>query len=154
MSDLTQHLDHLDPTPPVRTLAMTLAGRTAIESYRQAQYVSLRPSLHGAVALYLHRRYASIALPPERALAVAPLLPGALLRKKTPATTYLVLEDGLLSTHAQLVTDLAEEAVAWRAAGPKSAVGAGSSKKTSKEPEFCLVHNIQLLPSGACADCD
>jgi hypothetical protein len=154
MSDLTKHLDDLDPTPTVRALATTLDGRTAIESDRQAQYVSLRPSLHGAVALYLHRRYASIALPPERALAVAPQLPGAVLRKKTPATTYLVLENGILDQHAQLATDLAVEAVSWRANGPKSAVGAGSSKTSAKELEFCLIHNILLLPSGVCADCE
>lgn len=154
MSDLTAHLDDLAPTPPVRALATDLAGRSAVESDRQAQYVSIRPAMEGAIAVYLHRRYVSIALPPERAAKIAPQFPGAMVRKKTPATTYLVLEDSLLGQQHDLAAELAHEAVAWRATGPKSGVGGGHSKHIEQELDVCLIHWMQLLPSGACPHCE
>ncbi|MFD2090472.1 hypothetical protein [Blastococcus deserti] len=133
MSNLNEHLDDLDPTPAVRSLAAAVAGRTAVESHRQEQYVSLRPSMEGAVAVYLHRTYASIALPPERAASLAAQIPGSQLRKKTPATSYLVLPDQILTEQPQLSADIADEAVAWRATGPKSRVGSAHHAKTEKE---------------------
>ena len=59
MTTLQDHLDDLAPTPAVRALATALAERTAVESDRQGTYVSLRPSMEGAVAVYLHRSWIS-----------------------------------------------------------------------------------------------
>lgn len=153
MSTLQEHLDDLDPSPPIRTLAVELAKRTAVESNRQEQYVSLRPSMEGAVALYLHRQRISIALPPERAPEVVGQLPGATLNHKTPATTYLDVPDHLLGEQPGAVLDLAEEAVAWRATGPMSSPGVGHSKTPEKPPKICPEHYYALTPSGACPVC-
>ena len=154
MSNLQRHLDDLDPSPAIRELAATVAGRTAIESDRQEQYVSLRPSMEGAVALYLHRTYASIALPPERAASLAAQIPGSQLRKKTPATSYLVLPDQMVAEQPQLAADLADEAVAWRATGPKSSVGSGHQAKTEKEPKISPGYWYPLLTSSVCSECE
>jgi hypothetical protein len=153
MSTLQEHLDDLDPTPAVRTFASALAGRTAVESDRQAHYVSLRPSMEGAVAVYLNRTWISIALSPERAAELDGTVPGASLDKKTAATTYLRAGDDVLAGQHDVLLGIAEEAVAWRANGPKSSVGIGSPKKSEQALQFCPKHQMALLPSGACPDC-
>ncbi len=154
MSTLQEHLDDLSPTPQVRDLANALAERTAVESDRQGPYLSLRPSMEGAVAVYLHRTWVSIALPPERAPEVVDLVPGSTLDAKTPATTYWhVSADGLAGA-ADAVLGIAHEAVAWRATGPKSSIGNGSAaKKGEKPPSICPTHFYALTPSGACPVC-
>jgi len=153
MNTMQQHLDDLGPTPPVRSLADELAKRTAVESDRQEQYVSLRPSMEGAVAVYLHRTRVSIALPPERAPEVASQLHGAALNHKTPATTYLDVPDGVLAAQPGLVLELAAEAVAWRASGPMSSLGIGHAKQPEKAVNICPQHFYALTPSGACPVC-
>jgi hypothetical protein len=153
MSTLQQDLDHLGPTPPIRDLATQLHKRTAIESDRQRQYVSLRPSLEGAVAVYLHRTWISVALPPERATHVVSLVPGSTLDTKTPATTYWHVTADAVAGAADTVLDVAHEAVDWRARGPKSSVGAGHAKKAEKKLGSCPDHWLELLPSGKCSEC-
>jgi hypothetical protein len=150
---LQQHLEDLAPTARIEQLATDLAGRSAIESDRQAQYVSLRPSMEGAVAVYLHKNWVSLALPPERALEVIGQLPGATLDKKTPATTYVHISDEVLEERYDVAVQVAGEAVSWRATGPRSSVGTGSTKSPAKQIGSCPVHHLQLLPSGACPDC-
>lgn len=151
MSTLQEHLDDLDPTPPVRSLAEELATQTAIESDRAADYVSLRPSMSGAIAVYAHRNRVSIALPPEWAADAASQFHGATEEKKG-STTYLRLSDELLSQHAAAVLDLTVEAVAWKAAGPSSALG-GHATKPEKASQTCPKHWFELSPSGACPVC-
>lgn len=153
MNVLQQHLDDLAPTTSVQRLATDLASRSAIESDRQGPYVSLRPSMEGAVAVYLHRTWISIALAPERALAVIGQLPGATLDKKTPATTYVHISDQVLADQYGVALQVAVEAVVWRSTGPLSSVGTGSAKKGEKPVVFCPVHNFPLLPSGTCSEC-
>jgi hypothetical protein len=153
MSTLHEHLDDLDPTPPVRVLATALTAQTAVESDRQEQYVSLRPSMEGAVAVHLHRTRASIALEPARAAEVVGQLPGATLNPKTPATTYVDVPDHVLAEKPATFLEIAAEAVAWRAAGPMSGAGVGHAKKPDKAPQFCSEHWYQLSPSGACPVC-
>ena len=151
MTTLQQHLDGLAPTSTVRKFAMELATRTAVDSASAPGYVSLRPSMSGAFAVYAHRHQVSIALPPERAAEVASQLPGATQDKKGP-TTYLRLRDDLLAQHAAAALDLAVEAVAWKAAGPSSTLG-GHAKKPEKVSESCPKHWMELSPSGACPVC-
>ncbi|MCF6508705.1 hypothetical protein E9549_15015 [Blastococcus sp. MG754426] len=151
MSTLQAHLDDLAATPPVRSLAEALAARTAIESDRTGTYVSLRPSLSGAIAVYAHRNRISIGLPPERAAEVVARFPGAKQEEKGP-TTYLQLSDELLANHATAVMDLAVEAVTWKAAGPASTLG-GHAKQSEKAPQICPEHWYALSPAGACPVC-
>ena len=146
MSTLQDHLDNLGATPPVRTLAVQLATRTAIESDTANGYVSLRPSMSGAIAIYAHRNRVSIGLPPVRAAEAASHFPGATEEKKGP-TTYLHLSDELLAQHAAAVLDLAVEAVAWRAAGPPSTLG-GHATKQEKASQTCPRHWLELSPRG------
>lgn len=153
MSTLQDHLDDLAPAAPVRTLATELAKRTAVESDRQEQYVSLRPSMEGAVAVYLHRTRISIALPPERAPEVVGHLPGATLNSKTPATTYLDVPSDVLATNPQAILHLAADAVAWRTSGPMSSFGVGHAKGPEKTTKICPQHYYALTPSGACPVC-
>ncbi len=153
MTTLHEHLDDLDPTPAVRALATDLAGWTTVESDRQAQYVSLRPSTESAVAVYLHRTWVSIALPPERAPQVVGDVPGATPDRKTPATTYLHVDAGSLDDRYDVILSASREAMDWRAHGPRSSVGTGAAKKGEQAPEICSTCWMQLLPSGACADC-
>lgn len=153
MTTLPEHLDDLDPTPEVRALATDLAGWTTVESDRQAQYVSLRPSTESAVAVYLHRTWVSIALPPERALQVASDVPGATLDKKTPATTYLHVDADSLGIRYAVVLGIAKEAMSWRATGPRSSVGTGAAKKDEQASKICPRCRMELLPSGACGAC-
>ncbi len=153
MSTLQEHLDDLDPVPAIRTLATTLAAGTAVESNRQEQYVSLRPSMEGAVAVYLHRTWISIAVEPDDAIAVAAQLPGATVHPKTPATTYLHVTSEVLVGALDAALSVAREAVAWRAAGPRSSVGTGSAKKVARPVTTCPSHWMALLPSGACPVC-
>ncbi len=153
MSTLQEHLDALDPAPAIRALATSLAATTAVESHRQEPYVSLRPSMEGAVAVYLHRTWISIAVTPDDAAAVGARVPGATLHPKTPATTYLHLAASALAGAAAEVLRVAQEAVARRACGPGSGVAAGSAKKTAQPPGTCPSHWMELLPSGACPEC-
>ncbi|PWW23491.1 hypothetical protein JD79_02665 [Geodermatophilus normandii] len=153
MSTLEEHLDDLAPAPAIRTLATTLAAETAVESDRQEQYVSLRPSMEGAVAVYLHRTWVSIAVEPDEAAAVAARLPEATVHPKTPATTYLHLTAEALAGAPDAALSVAREAVAWRAAGPRSSVGTGSAKKVAQPVATCPSHWMALLPSGACPVC-
>ena len=153
MTTLQEHLDDLDPTAAVRQFATELAKRTAVESDRQEQYVSLRPSMEGAVAVYLHRARVSIALPPERAPEIVGQLPGGTLIHTTPATTYLVVPDHVLAGACPAL-DVATEAVAWRASGPSSSAGGGHAKKAEKAPQLCPKHGYALTPSGSCWGCE
>ncbi|MGY1640852.1 hypothetical protein ACI782_06915 [Geodermatophilus sp. SYSU D00703] len=153
MSTLHDHLDDLDPAPPVRALATDLAGWTSVESDRQAQYVSLRPSTENAVAVYAHKTWISIALSPERALQVVGEVPGATLDNKTPATTYLHVAADSLGDRYAVVLGIAKEAMGWRATGPKSSVGTGSPKKGEQASKICPACQMELLPSGACGAC-
>ena len=152
MSTLQEHLDDLAPTAPVRQFATELTRRTAVESHRADDYVSLRPSMSGAIAVYAHRNRVSIALTPERAIAAVSRLPGATPEKKGP-TTYLHLSDDLLAQHARAVLELAVEAVAWKAAGPTSTLG-GHIKQAQKFPQTCPEHSQPLTPSGVCWQCE
>ena len=153
MNVLQQHLDDLGPTTSIKRLAMELSQHSAIESDRQGPYVSLRPSMEGAVAVYLHRTWISIALAPERALEIISQFPGATLDKKTPATTYVHLADTVLTEYFATALQVAGEAVLWRSTGPLSNVGTSSAKKGSKPLGSCPVHHYELLPSGACPEC-
>lgn len=153
MNVLQQHLDDLAPTAPIERLATDLAGHSAIESDRQGPYVSLRLSMEGAVAVYLHRTWISIALAPDRALETIGQLPGATLDKKTPATTYAHVNDDVLADRYGTALQIAVEAVAWRSTGPRSSVGTGSAKHGSKPVGTCPVHRYELLTSGACPEC-
>jgi hypothetical protein len=153
MSTLEQDLDDLEPTPPIHALATELDKRTDIESDRQAQYVSLRPSFEGAVAVYLHKTWVSIAHAPDLAAEVAAQLPEASLDHKTPATTYLHVPDHVVAAKPDVVLGIAAEAVAWRAAGPKSSVGIGHTKKPETTSQTCPEHWYELSPSGACPVC-
>jgi hypothetical protein len=151
MTTLQEHLDDLDPAEPVRQFAIELSKRTAIESDRSHDYVSLRPSLSGAITVYAHRGRVSIALPPERAVKAAYQFPGATEEKKGP-TTYLRLSEELLEQHAAAALNLAVEALAWKAAGPASTLG-GQAKKPEKVAVTCPKHWYELSPSGACPIC-
>ncbi len=133
MSDLHEHLEDLAPTARARALALEIVARTAAASARAANYVSLRPPLAGAIAVYLLRDKISIALPPDRADAVAPRLPGVQLQRRPP-TTYLVMEGGALTRHAELLTQLAVEAVLWRADGPRGGSTGGPMTATRGKP--------------------
>ncbi len=152
MSTLHEHLDDLAPTPPVRTLASELAKRTAIESDRAHDYVSLRPSMSGAIAVYAHRNRVSIGLPSEQGVKAMSQLPGATEEKKGP-TTYLHLSDDVLVQHAAAALDLAVEAVAWKATGPTSTLG-GHAKKPEKAPKIRPKHFEALTSSGVCWKCE
>ena len=151
MTTLQEHLDDLDPSAPIRTLATELAKRTAIESDRAADYLSLRPSLSGAIAVYARRARVSIGLPPERATEALGQLTGATGEPKG-ATTYVHLSEILVAQHAAAVLDLAVEAVAWKAAGPTSTLG-GHAAKSKQAPKICPKHFLALTPSGACPVC-
>ncbi|MGY1690357.1 hypothetical protein [Geodermatophilus sp. SYSU D01105] len=153
MSTLHDHLDDLAPSPAVRALASDLAAWTTVESDRQAQYVSLRPSTDSAVALYAHKTWVSIALPPERAPEVVGDVPGATLDEKTPATTYLHVDADLLADRYDVVLAIAKEAMDWRVHGPRSSVGTGSAKKGEQARDVCPTCRMELLPSGACGSC-
>lgn len=154
MKRLQEHLDDLAPVAALRLFATSLAACASVDSDRQAGYVSLRPPLEGAIAVYVLRDRISIALPPPRALQVAPHLPRAVLQKKTPATTYLVMDAAAVAAQQHLVLDVAAEAVEWRASGPKVQLGSSTSKKPAKEPMFCPEHWVELLPSGRCPFCE
>ncbi len=153
MTTLHEHLDDLDPTPAVRTLAIDLAGWTTVGSDRQAQYVSLRPSTDTAVAVYAQKTWVSIALPPERATQVVGDVPGATLDRKTPATTYLHVDADPLDDRYDVVLCITKEAMSWRAHGSTSSVGAGSAKTGAQAPKICPTCRMELLPSGACGSC-
>ncbi|MGY1709102.1 hypothetical protein ACI8AC_06280 [Geodermatophilus sp. SYSU D00758] len=152
MTTLQQHLDDLDAALPIRTLAAALAGSTAVESGRQEQYVSLRPSMEGAVAVYLHKTWISIAVEPDEAAALAARLPGATIHPKTPATTYLHVSADTLAGAPDATLAIAQGAVTWRAQGPRS--GAGSKGSASqKAAQYCPDHGYELSPSGVCFSC-
>jgi hypothetical protein len=153
VSTLQEHLDALDPAPAIRALATSLAATTAVESHRQEPYVSLRPSMQGAVAVYLQRTWVSIAVDADEATAVAARLPGATVHPKTPATTYLHLSASALAGASAEALRVAQEAVSRRASGPGSGIAAGSVKKTAQPPGTCPSHWMELLPSGACPEC-
>ena len=153
MNTLQQHLEELCPAAAIERLATDLARHSAIESDRRGPYVSLRPSMEGAVAVYLHRTWISIAMAPERAMAIISQLPGATLDKKTPATTYVHLSDTVLAEHYATALQIAGEAVVRRSTGPLSSAGDRVAKRVSKPSGTCPVCRYELLPSGRCSEC-
>lgn len=134
MTALVDQLDELGASPAVRALGAGVAARASVTPDLQSQYVSLRPALEGAVAVYLLRERISIALDPDRALQVPAVVPGVVLQKKTPRTTYVVADVPLLQKHAGVLTDLAVEAVEWRVHGPKHHASAGGAAASVREP--------------------
>lgn len=153
MNDLEEHLDDLDASTPVRQLAAAVADRAPITSHRAAEYVGVRPAMEDkAVALYLHRDYASIAVPHDRTGAELARFNGSHPRREKGKTTYLVLPDDVLTKQFKAAVDLAVEMVEWRAAGPKATLG-GRPHHQEKPLKICPSCHMQLPPNGTCAAC-
>ena len=136
-----------------RTFVLELAAARNVESGRRSNYVSLRPTVDGAIAVYAHASKISIALAPERAASVPHELPGAELQLKTPATTYLQVEEQTLQASYAEVLALATEAVDWRATGPKMTAADGRHAVAIKPVEYCPTCHTQLAVNGT-GECD
>lgn len=140
-------LDDLKASGPVRRLVRDLAVRPIVTD-RRANYLSVRPHPVGAIAVYAHAHKVSIAVEPLKAQDLH--LPGATLQKKTPGTTYVVLDDANIDASYEAVRDLALGAVDWRATGPAMTLGHGRHAQHTPEPDICPNCWLEITPSGAC----
>ena len=106
-------LAQLNAAEGVVALVRAVAEARGVVAKRQGTYVSIAPP-NGPIALYVHRKLVSIALPPPRAEEVVEVLPGVTLQRKSPATTYVIVEHEMLRTSLTKVVPLALEALDWR----------------------------------------
>jgi hypothetical protein len=150
MKNLEERLKDLNPTSVIATFVRDLDKERNVASDRRASYVSLRPTPVGAIAVYSHPHHLSIAVEPQKAVALRGLMPYADQILKSPATTYVVVKDTDLSSHFTAVLELAIQSVDWRASGPSTTLGSGHHNKPVVEVEICPDCNYQVTPSGEC----
>lgn len=150
MSRLTEHLEDLAPSDVISRFVLALAERRNVESDRRNVYLSLRPSLDGAIAVYVHREFVSIALDPDAATNAQRSHPSARMQRKTPATTYAVISSDDLAATFDTVVELAAGAVDWRASGPKWSVGSDKTGLGRREPDICPDCNLVITPANTC----
>lgn len=112
--------------------------------------MSLRPLPVGAIAVYCHAAHISIAVDPPKAAALRASTTYQKQIPKTPATTYIVVGDGLLAHDFEDVLELAVESVDWRVQGPQTTLGAGHNSKVTYEPEVCPNCWNEITAAGAC----
>lgn len=149
MTDLTDALDDLAPVAGVRQYAEQLATLRGVAAERQSDYVSLRPSSGGPIAVFVHRSSVSIARDPSLAFAAAQHLPGAVLQHKTPATTYLHVDADVLAQHQQAALTLGSQALDWRSTMPDTT---STGATAISGPPSCPVCHMPELPDGRCHD--
>ena len=150
MRSLDERLQDLNPTPAIATLVRDLDKERNIASDRRANYISLRPAPVGAIAVYTHSLHVSIAVEPAKAVALRGTMPYADQILKTPATTYIVVNDTDLNAHFNAVLELSIQSVDWRATGPSMTLGSGPQTKPVAEPETCPNCWTQVTPAGGC----
>jgi hypothetical protein len=150
MRSLEERLQDLNPTSVIATLVRDLDKERSIASDRRANYLSLRPTPVGAIAVYTHSLHVSIAVEPAKAVALRGTMPYADQILKTPATTYLVVKDTDLNAHFKAVLELAIQSVDWRASGPSMTLGSGHQNKPVVEVETCPNCWTQVTPAGEC----
>lgn len=150
MSTLTEHLQDLGPTDVIARFVLALAERRNVESDRRNVYLSLRPSLDGAIAVYVHRELVSVALDPGAAADAQRSHPSSRMQPKTRATTYAVISSDDLAATFDSVVDLAAAAVDWRASGPKWSVGSDKTGPGRREPDICPDCNFVITPANTC----
>ena len=150
MTNLEERLQDLNPTSKIKALVRDLAQARSIASDRRANYLSLRPSPVGAIAVYTHSQHVSIAVEPAKAVALRTAMPFADQILKTPSTTYMVVKDTDLNAHFKIVLELAVQSVDWRATGPSMTLGSGPQNKPVLEPETCPNCWTQVTPAGEC----
>lgn len=144
---IEDQLDDLKASGPVRRLVRDLSVRQIVTD-RRANYLSVRPYPIGAIALYAHAHKVSIAVEPLKAQDLH--LPGATLQKRTPGTTYVVLDDADIDASYGTVRDLALGAIDWRAVGPQMTLGHDRNAGYAPERETCPNCWLEITPSGAC----
>lgn len=144
---IVSQLDDLKASVTIRRLVHDLTARR-IMTDRRSNYLSVRPHPVGAIAVYAHAHKVSIAVEPLKVQALH--LPGATLQKKTPGTTYVVLDDASIDAAYGAVRDLALGAVDWRATGPAMTLGHGRHAGHAPEPDVCPNCWLEITPSGSC----
>ena len=150
LTEMNGHLDDLGATQSIRRFVHDVAGQRPVLPTRRSAYVSLRPSVDRAVAVYVHANRVSIACDPLKASSLN--LPG---RKDpvTPATTYVVLDSDHLDTAHAAAVQLAVESLDWRAAGPSRSERAARGQVADLEQEVCPDCRFVVTPAGTC-NCD
>lgn len=148
--DLIAHLDDLGPTQSIRRFVHDVAEQRPVLPTRRHGYVSLRPSVDRAVAVYVHANRVSIACDPLKASSLN--LAGR-RDPVTPATTYVVLDSDQLNTAHAAAVQLAVESLDWRAAGPSRSERAGRGQLADPEQEICPDCRFVITPAGTC-DCE
>lgn len=131
--DLAQQLTQIDAHPNVRTFAAELAARRSLDTEVRGHYVSLRPTLQGAIAVYCNRQLLDIATKPHRIHDAVAAVPGSRAGKDTGGTVYLrVPADALTGDGLTQALQWAEEAVDWSAT--TRALGARNADRGPEVP--------------------
>lgn len=150
MTSLDERLQDLNPTSTIAKLVGDLDKERSLASDRRASYLSLRPALVGAIAVYTHSQHVSIAVEPAKAVTLRATMPYADQILKTPATTYLVVKDADIRVHFKAVLELAVQSIDWRAIGPSMTLGSGPQNKLVMERETCPDCWTEVTPAGEC----
>ena len=145
---LDGQLEDLNASPTVRRLVRDVSKRRSVLTDRRGNYLSVRPLMVGAIAVYAHTNKISIAVEPSKAEALH--LAGKSLRTPTSSTTYVVLESADVQSAYPEVLDLAIEALDWRATGPAVTLGHDRGAHPNREVEICPECWTEITPAGTC----
>jgi hypothetical protein len=150
---LNDDLAELHPAPEIARLLQDISNLRSVESDRRSDYLSLRPSPVGAIALFAHAGRVAIAKEPHLAVKNASRLHAATLRRATPATTYLLVDEQAIGQAHDVVLELALAAVDWRESGPPLTLESRTGQASARPVEICANGWQVITPSGACGCC-
>lgn len=150
---LDQDLADLHPAPEIARLLQDISNLRSVESDRRSDYLSLRPSPVGAIALFAYAGRVAIAMEPHIAVKNASRLHTATLRRATPATTYFLVDEQAIGQAHDVVLELALAAVDWRDSGPPLTLESRTGQASARPVKICANGRQVITPSGACGCC-
>lgn len=151
---LSEQLSQIEAHAHVRAFAVELAARCSLDTEVRGHYVSLRPALQGAIAVYCNRQLIDISTEPHKIHDAVAAVPGSRAGKDTGGTVYLrVPADALTGDGLAQALQWAETAVNWSATDRRLGARNAERGPEARVGELCLTcHQIKAL-SGACS-CD
>lgn len=127
-------------------LRAVVVARNA-EANRESGYISVRPSGRH-IAAYFNRRFVDVAVPPDRSQTLQVQHPGTKVIRKTTATHYLHVPEGLLERDT--IVALVTGALDWREGGHQWNGAWGAGRSTDLAGEVCATCNVQIAANGEC----